>query len=106
MLPSTLLLEVTTMSHRVAHYNVFFNSTHMGSFEFATRADLVQFIRQQLAALQLPAAAIKQVRVRDVWRRIAMHGSSVQHFRIEARDNRLQFDGMTEGEYRDATSDE
>jgi hypothetical protein len=70
-----------------------------GPLAFATRAQLMDFIRSEIAAYDLPKSAIRQVKAQRLWGHIVRHGSSVAHFAIHHGANALEFHGLTEAEF-------
>lgn len=100
------------MTKHVAQYAVtiglagcYMPDSHLGAFQFDTRAELAAFIRSEIEGQGFPKYTLKQARLRDTWERIARHGSSVQHFRIEHDGREIAFHGLTNAEF-DAMNDE
>jgi hypothetical protein len=93
------------MPAQIARYSVTFGlrgcympDSVSGPLEFATRRDLLAFVRSELEFYDLPKTAIRQVRARRLWAHIARHGSSCAHFAIHHGANALEFHGLTEAE--------
>lgn len=71
---------------------------------FATRAQLAEFIREEIDWQGFPKAAFKQVGIRRLWRAIARANSaSVYHFDIIHAGRYISFAGLTEDEFDSAT---
>ena len=79
--------------------------SHLGAYEFTRRRDLVAFLRDVLRDYDMPASALRSVRVRRLWSFIARNGSSVAHFSVTHGAHKLAFHGLTEAEYREANAD-
>lgn len=71
-----------------------------------TRRSLVDTIKAEIEAYDLPKTSIRQVPVRDLWAHIKRHGSSVAHFSIRHGDNVLSFHGLTEAEAAEAEAED
>ena len=74
--------------------------SHCGVHEFMSRRELASFIRGELELFDMPAALVRDVKLRRLWRFIQQHGSSTAHFRLVHKANELAFHGLTEDEYR------
>lgn len=70
-----------------------------GIYECPTRGSLAEFIRDELGIACMPARLFRQVRVRELWKRLKTYGASCAHFRVEHGGNVLAFLGATEDEY-------
>lgn len=79
--------------------------SHLGAHEFTRRRDLVAFLRDALRDYDMPASALRSVRVRRLWRFIARHGSSSAHFSVTHGGHELAFHGLTKDEYLAAEND-
>lgn len=89
----------------VARYSVSYGlagcympDTVSGPLTFSTRRELAAFIRDELAAYDMPASLIREVRLRRLWGFVKQRGASVAHFSLEHRGYSLAFHGLTEGE--------
>ena len=71
-----------------------------GPLMFTRRKDLAEHIRYELSFLEWPASCIKQVKLGKLWSFIKAHGSSTAHFSIYHKNQVLQFNGLTEAEFR------
>ena len=101
------------MARNVARYSIYngmpgyMPNTNWGVYEFTTRRDLAESIRDHLRMLDAPARAFREANVRRVWGFIARHGSSTAHFSIDiGNGERLYFSGLTEDEYAEMARNE
>jgi hypothetical protein len=95
------------MSQAIARYTVTFGLT--GCYlpdsvnppcEYATRAELAQAIRDELAFYDMPACLFREVNIRRLWRAIQFAGSSSSyHFSLSHKAVTLSFHGLTEAEF-------
>ena len=76
-----------------------------GPYEFDSRAQFAQFIRDQLEFYALPARLFNEARIARLWSFIKAHGSSTAHFRLSHKGNSLQFSGLTEEEFANMESE-
>lgn len=100
------------MSKPVARYAVYFGlegcylpDSTSGPYEFTTRSELAEFIRDQLAFYDLPAYLFNEVRITRLWSFIKQHGSSTAHFGLSHKGMRLAFSGLTEEEFQGMESE-
>lgn len=77
-----------------------------GAIQFDTRRELAAYIRAELESLNFPARKIREIKLRNIWRHIARHGSSVAHFSIHHKGYALSFHGLTDSEYREESERE
>lgn len=80
--------------------------SHLGAFEFNSRRDLAQFIRDELAAHDMPAALFRDAKIRRLWGLIRHNGSSVAHFSLQHGAYELAFHGLTESEFNEMTAED
>lgn len=80
--------------------------SHLGAVEFATRREFTAFIRDELKFYEMPARLFRDVNMRNLWRRIARHGSSSAHFSLRHGAYELAFHGLTESEYAQQSAEE
>jgi hypothetical protein len=102
------------MTQAIARYTVTFGLT--GCYlpdsvnppvELATRAELAQFIRDELAFYDMPACLFREVHIRRLWRFIQFAGSSSSaHFSLSHKAVTLSFHGLTEEEFSAQSDDE
>lgn len=64
----------------------------------ATRTELADIIRAELAFYDMPANRFADVSIRTLWALIKRHGSSSAHFRLTHNGYTLRFSGLTEDE--------
>lgn len=79
-----------------------------GSFEGTTRRELAALIRDHISMFAdqeddpSEVSLFRQVRIKNLWRHIARHGSSSAHFSIDiGRGEEIAFHGLTEAEFND-----
>lgn len=101
------------MAKNPARYTVMFGlegcympDSTFGTFELHTRRDFAAMIRDAIEFYELPKSSFGAVNVRRVWGFISRNGSSSAHFTIRHGANALQFSGLTEAEYQDATRED
>lgn len=94
------------MAKQVARYIVtsglsgcYMPDNSAGPFQCDTRRELASVIRSEIEAAEFPAACFAQVRLRNLWRHIARHGSSVAHFTITHAGREIAFHGITAEEF-------
>lgn len=99
------------MPRQIARYAISFGlsgcylpDSHSGVIECATRRELADTIRCELAFYGMPARLFRAADIRNLWRFIARHGSSVAHFSLTHGGHTLSFHGLTEGEAREAAA--
>lgn len=73
------------------------NGPHV--IECATRAELADYIRHEIAFQDWPKACFAQVRIRNLWGFIRRNGSSAAHFSINHGAYEIAFHGLTDAEY-------
>jgi hypothetical protein len=100
------------MAKQIARYSVtsglagcYMPDNHSGPFSAATSKELADAIRCEIEMAEFPKSAIRQVRLRRLWRYIANHGSSVAHFSIQHAGREIAFHGLTESEFAQAESE-
>jgi len=72
---------------------------HSGPYVVTRRKDLIDAVRDQLAFLDMPKSAIRQVNWTRVWRFIKFAGDASQvHVTMTHKGYALELCGMTEGE--------
>jgi len=93
----------------IARYSVNFGlegchmpDSYAGSYEFTTRKELAELIRDQLLSYDMPACLFREARIKRLWSFIKAHGSSTAHFRLTHKGYALCFSGLTEQEFIDA----
>ncbi len=101
------------MTQKLARYAVTFGlsgcympDSHEGAHAFSTRAELADFIRNELQVFDLPASLFAEVRIRRLWGFIQRHGSSTAHFSLRHKGNELAFHGLTEDEFNAAQTED
>lgn len=97
----------------VARYSVGFGTEGFGedhcndgAWLFTTRKSLADFIRAELEFKGMPKSLFRQVKIKNLWKWIKSHGSSVAHFDLCHKGYRLSFYGLTESEYADMVAEE
>lgn len=77
-----------------------------GAVEGTTRRELANFIRDQIGMFAdqegdpSEKSLFAQVRINNLWRHIARHGSSSAHFSIDiGRGEQIAFHGLTRDEF-------
>jgi len=89
----------------------FMPDSNHGPLEFSTRRELAGYIRSELESVfpDLSGREYRRlfdsVRVKNLWRHIARHGSSVAHFSIQRQGYELAFHGVTDSEFHQAESE-
>ena len=79
----------------------YLSDSHIGPYEWATRREMAEGIRDALELYGTPQRLFREVGLRRLWRHISRHGSSVAHFHLYHGSHVLSFHGLTEGEYRE-----
>jgi len=100
------------MTKHIARYSVTFGlrgcympDSSSGPYEFATRRELSAYIKDELAAYDLPASLFREVNIRRLWSFITRNGSSSAHFALYHKENALEFHGLTEEEFKQQATD-
>lgn len=82
---------------------------HGGAHEGSTRRELASLIRSEISMHAdqegdpSEDSLFRQVRINNLWRHIARHGSSSAHFRIDIGcGEEIAFHGLTEEEFNEA----
>jgi hypothetical protein len=100
------------MANGIARYTVMnglagcYMPDNVGTYEFRSRRELAEFIRERIEWLDWPANTFAQANLRRVWKHIARHGSSVAHFAIQHKSYELAFHGLTDAEYEAAQAED
>ena len=73
---------------------------------FTSRKELAAAIRAEIEYQDFPKSSFAQVRIRDLWRKIARIGSaSSMHFSIDHGAREIAFHGMTEDECNESLAE-
>lgn len=95
------------MAQTIARYAItvglagcYMPDSHMGPYQFATRGELAQAIRDEIEFQEFPQSAFAQVGIRKLWAAIQYAGSSSSyHFSIAHKGREIAFHGLTEEEF-------